>query len=326
MDERASIHSLVARHYGPRPYGRPVKAAPAHITREMRPDDAFRAALSDCLAQLTANAATLRSGRSVAGLHQLRVAFRRLEVALGVFAKEFRQDWLDELRGRARVLSGRMAAARDLDVFVDTLLAGALESGAAPADAIMGAQALRAQAEAAREAAWTTAHNCVAGADFARFLDDVAALAQSRLPIGHERKLPRTAARILARQARRVEKRGRAARRGDEADLHRLRIALKKLRYSSEFFAPLYPARQVKAYLACVRRLQEELGHLNDVANVRGTIAGLLRGRSAQGRSGEGMRLAAGVVLGWYGAQTPRAVKKALKRYRKFRKLTPFWV
>jgi CHAD domain-containing protein len=340
MDERACIHSLVVRHYGPRPYGRPVKAAPAHITRDMRPEEAFRATLSDCLAQLTANAATLRAGRSVEGLHQLRVAFRRLEVALGAFAKEFRQDWLEELRGRARVLSGRMVAARDLDVFVGTLLAGALERDAAPAGAIEGAQALRVQAEAAREAAWATARDCVAGADFARFLDDVAALAQSRLPMGQGRKLPRTAARILARQARRVERRGRAARGGGEADLHRLRIALKKLRYSSEFFAPLYPARRVKAYLARVRRLQEELGHLNDIATVRITIAGLLRGSPAQGKSGEGqseggqseggksgdgLRLAAGIVLGWYGAQTPRAVKKVLKRYRKFRALTPFW-
>jgi CHAD domain-containing protein len=325
MDERASIHSLVTRHYGPRPYGRPVKAAPAHITRGMRPEEAFRATLSDCLAQLTANAATLRNGRSVEGLHQLRVAFRRLEVALGAFSKEFRQDWLEELRSRAKVLSGRMAAARDLDVFVGTLLAAALESGAALAETAEGTEALRAQAEAAREAAWATAHNCVTGADFARFLDDVAALGQSRLPLGHDRKLPRTAARILERQARRVEKRGRAARGGEEADLHRLRIALKKLRYSSEFFAPLYPAKQVKAYLARVRCLQEELGHLNDVANVRGTIAGLLRDRSVQGKSGDGMRLAAGIVLGWYGAQTPRAVKKALKRYRQFRKLTPFW-
>ena len=55
----------------------------------MRPEDAFRTTLLDCLAQITANAATaLRCrGRSVEGLHQLRVAFRRLEVALGAFGR-----------------------------------------------------------------------------------------------------------------------------------------------------------------------------------------------------------------------------------------------
>jgi CHAD domain-containing protein len=289
----------------------------------MRPQDAFRAILSDCLAQLTANAASLRAGRSVEGLHQLRVAFRRLETALDAFATEFRQDWLEELRSRAKLLSGRLAAARDLDVFVGSLLAAALDS-APVAEACGGATALRAKAEDAREAAWTTAHNCVTSADFARFLDDVAALAQSRLPLDHGRKLPRTAVRILDRQARRAQKRGRAAKSGDEADLHRLRIALKKLRYSAEFFAPLYPAKAVKAYLACVRRLQDELGHLNDAANARTTIAGLLRARPGN-RPDDALFLAAGIVLGWHGAKAPRAVKKALKRYRKFRKLTPFW-
>ena len=37
------------------------------------------------------------------------------------------------------------------------------------------------------------------------------------------------------------------------------------------------------------------------------------------------LRFAAGALVGWYGAQTPRFIHKALKRYRKFRKLTPFW-
>jgi CHAD domain-containing protein len=289
----------------------------------MGPEEAFRAILSDCLAQLTANAASLRAARSVEGLHQLRVALRRLETVLGVFAREFRQDWLEELRSRAKLLSGRLAAARDLDVFVGSLLAAALDR-APLAEAADSAGALRAQAQAARETAWAGACACVAGADFARLLDDVAALAQSRLPLGHGRRLPRIAARILDRQARRVKKRGRAAKGGDKADLHRLRIALKKLRYSAEFFAPLYPAKAVKRYLVSLRRLQEELGHLNDAANARATIARLLHIRPGD-TSGDATRLAAGIVLGWHRARAPRAVKKALRRYRKFRKLTPFW-
>ena len=69
-------------------------------------------------------------------------------------------------------------------------------------------------------------------------------------------------------------------------------------------------------------------GARNDVAQVRGTIGGLLRARQpGPARSGDGeMRLAAGMVLGWYAAKTPRALKKALKRYRAFRDFTPFWV
>ncbi|MCP5412886.1 MAG: CHAD domain-containing protein [Alphaproteobacteria bacterium] len=319
MDQRAALHSLVTRHQGPRPYGRPVKAIPAKIRRSMHPQEAFRATLSECLAQLTANAATLRTGRSVEGLHQLRIAFRRLEVTLGAFGREFEQEWLEELRGRAKILSGRLAGARDLDVFVGSLLDGAL-AAQGPVMPAAGADALRAAATAQRDTAWAAATSCIASADFARFLDDVAALAQSRLPLGHARKLTGTARRMLRRQAARVEKRGRAAQSREEADLHRLRIALKKLRYTAEFFAPLFPAPKVKAYLACVRQLQEELGHLNDVAHVRQVIGTLLKEQT----DGD-IRLASGMVLGWYGASTPRTVKKTMKRYGRFRRLKPFW-
>ena len=127
----------------------------------MRPEDAFRATLSDCLAQMTANAATLRAGRSVEGLHQLRVALRRLEVALNAFGREFEQDWLEDLRSRAKILSSRLGPARDLDVFVEKLL------DAPPKWAMREAcRQLRARAERARDKAWKQAGDCVAGTDF----------------------------------------------------------------------------------------------------------------------------------------------------------------
>ena len=71
----------------------------------------------------------LRAGRSVEGLHQLRVALRRLEVALKAFGEEFQQEWLSDLRGRAKILSSRLGPARDLDVFLTELLDAPAEEG-----------------------------------------------------------------------------------------------------------------------------------------------------------------------------------------------------
>lgn len=314
-DPRVTIHSLVRRNLGP---AQPVKAVPAYVAAAMRPEEAFRATLSDCLAQITANAATLRVGRSVEGLHQLRVAFRRLEVALGAFGREFSQEWLEELRGRAKILSGRLAPARDLDVFVGKLLEHAKD--------VEGFAQLRARAQSARDKAWLAATACIASGEFELFTDDVAALAQSQLPLTRQRRLPRTAARMLDRQIKRVKKRGRTAHSQVEGDMHRLRIALKKLRYTAEFFAPLYPKGAVKRYLKQVRGLQNHLGDLNDVANVRAVVGQLLRPEEKARKDNDAaMRFAAGTLVGWYGAQTPRAIRQALKRYRKFRKVTPFW-
>jgi triphosphatase len=320
-DPRAAVHSLIRRNHGADKmvFGKPAKAAARHIAKAMRPEEAFRATLSDCLSQITANAATLRLGRSVEGLHQLRVAFRRLEVALGAFGREFGQDWLEELRGRAKILAGRLAPARDLDVFVEKLLADPPKSGVSE-----GLPQLRARAESARNHAWAAAALCLSSPEFELFTDDVAALASSQLPLTRDRRLPRTAERMLDRQVKRVKKRGRVARNQEEGDLHRLRIALKKLRYTAEFFAPLFARREVKNYLRQLRGLQNHLGDLNDVANVRSVVSGLLREKSRKEDEGP-LRYAAGAMVGWHGAQVPGAIKQALKRYKKFKRVRPFW-
>ena len=326
-DPRAVVHSLVRRNLGKDKtiFGQPVKAVPGRVAKSMRPEEAFRATLSDCLAQITANAATLRpqdsrdERRSVEGLHQLRVSFRRLEVALGAFGREFGQDWLEELRGRAKILAGRLAPARDLDVFVVKLLSEPPKSGVAG-----GLPQLRARAEAARDNAWAGVAACISGIDFERFADDVAALASSQLPLTRDQRLARTARRMLDRQVRRVKRRGKMARSREEGDLHQLRIALKKLRYTAEFFAPLYPKRAVTRYLKQLRGLQNYLGDLNDVANVRRVVGELMR-EKVKKDDDSAMRFAAGAMVGWYGAQVPGAVKQALKRYRNFKRVTPFW-
>jgi CHAD domain-containing protein len=156
------------------------------------------------------------------------------------------------------------------------------------------------------------------------FTEDVAGLAHSRLPLARDTKLSRVAKRLLNRQQTRAMKRGRKAKNGDEANLHRLRIALKKLRYTAEFLAPLYPRRKVKQYVRQLRGLQEHLGAINDIAHVRATMATFLR-ETDNKRTSPGERYAAGLVAGWYRARRPQIAKHALKRWKKFRKVKSFW-
>ena len=70
--------------------------------------------------------------------------------------------------------------------------------------------------------------------------------------------------------------------------------------------------------------MQNHLGDLNDAANVRSVVAGLLREKNKKEEDGPA-RYAAGAMVGWYGAQVPGAIKHALKRYKKFKRVKPFW-
>jgi CHAD domain-containing protein len=127
---------------------------------------------------------------------------------------------------------------------------------------------------------------------------------------------------MLARQAARARKRGKAARSHEEGDLHRLRIALKKLRYSAEFFAPLYKKKKVRRYLSQIKKIQESLGQLNDIAHARAVIGRLAPSSSKDG----GLRFGAGIVQGWYCARQPLLVKRAMKRWERLKDAEPFWI
>jgi triphosphatase len=320
-DILAPLHSTARRNTGSQRLlraGASAKARAPRLSRKMRADDAFRAILSDCLAQATAQAGVLRAGRSAEALHHLRVAMRRLEVMLDAFGTAFGQAWFADLRGRTKAISARLAPARDLDVFLDELWPNVLRGFAEGRSGDFGA--LRRAAEAARDAAWQAVEVCLASEDFGHLLDDIAALSQSRLPMGGDEKLIKLARRLLKAAAQRVRKRGKRARSRDEGDLHRLRIALKKLRYLAQIFAPLHQRKPIKSYLAALKRLQEQLGGLNDIVHVRATITDLLRGADAA-QIGYG----AGLFAGYCAAGRSRRAKKTLRRYDDFRDLTPFW-
>jgi len=72
------------------------------------------------------------------------------------------------------------------------------------------------------------------------------------------------AAAALARQRARVRKRGRKIASLEPDALHRLRIAIKRLRYASEFFLPLTEPDARRKTLKAETALQSLLGRLND--------------------------------------------------------------
>ena len=88
--------------------------------------------------------------------------------------------------------------------------------------------------------------------------------------------------------------------------------------------APLYPKKKVRRYVRKLRGLQEHLGAINDIAHVRTTMAACC-GRRTANAPAPGERYAAGLVAGWYRARRPHIAKRALKRWKKFRKVKPFW-
>jgi CHAD domain-containing protein len=313
---------------------RAVTARPLNLSRRMTLEDAFRVTVLECLAHVVANVSPVLRGRDVEGLHQLRVGLRRLHVAFSAFGDEFRTPALKDLKTRTKAFTDAVAPARDLDVFIDDLFVPmAVQFGHDESFKI-----LRERAEAARVKAWDEALEHLASPEFATFQDDVAAAAEARSWLrGHSVAIDlkarmavrvpvmEAAARMMEEHLMRVLKRGRRMKSLEPRDTHRLRIALKKLRYAGEFYGPLYKKKTVKRYLGRLRRLQDMLGALNDVAQVRAVLSRLTAEESAATHVQADLFFAAGLVNGWHRARVERMNKKAMRNWEKFKRLEPFW-
>ncbi|HID69648.1 MAG TPA: CHAD domain-containing protein [Desulfobacterales bacterium] len=75
------------------------------------------------------------------------------------------------------------------------------------------------------------------------------------------------ARRIIFRRYKKILRAGREiAPETPDENLHRLRIQGKKLRYSLEFFASLFPNNEIKNVIKQLKRLQNNLGDFNDLS------------------------------------------------------------
>lgn len=216
----------------------------------MTPPAAFRSAADAALAQVDANARGALSSPDPEYLHQLRVGLRRLRSALRSFRPILPRKKAKRVQRGLRELSPTLGAARDWDVLM-------LRLSAARAPAPLKAQAQKRRAKARKKAL-----RAIASRDFARLLAD----ARQLQPKDDRGDLPGLAAASIARAHRKLMRQAKGIHWRDAKRRHAVRIRVKRLRYACEFFAPAFPGKQARDYLAALKALQEILGALNDIA------------------------------------------------------------
>jgi len=295
-----------------RPLLRPVTARAPLLDALVPAEEAYSVILFECLAQTSANAAVVLEARDSEGLHQLRIGLRRLRTALSTIGRDVPE--LVALNQRAKDLGLAVGAARDLDVFLETLLAPAM----AELGPHSGLESLESRAQRAREMAWVATFMTLTHPDFKTFQDDVAAAASAKLwtdplPLKHEVPV------LLGRQWKTAKKRARTL--DTPPERHRLRIALKKLRYTGEFFVPLYKEKAVARFMAPLKLLLDGLGHLNDGAQVRGIVGRLVM----EGPPQADLSYAAGLLVGWHQAHSLAGVETMHTRWKALKKTETFW-
>jgi inorganic triphosphatase YgiF len=228
------------------------------------------------LERVLRNEAAVRR-RSMEGVHQMRVAVRRLRAVLSAFSRMLPPEQRRWATGELRWLADVLGPARNLDVFATTLLARAPPRLIEPARL----RELSAAVARQRRAAYAAAIDAIRSPRYTgmmlrllRWFDVCAWRADpSSEPL--RQPIAIVAAQVLGRRLEVVRLRGEDFADQFPEQRHRLRIALKKLRYTGEALASLYRPDKVQPFVRRLKQLQDDLGDISDVQVAHYIVAAL---------------------------------------------------
>lgn len=311
----------------------PVKALPVAMTHDFTTEAGLQAIARACLHQLIANQTLIRVAKPE-GLHQLRVAVRRLRAALSLFAPMLTDTQSQELKSQLRWLTGELNPARELDVFIGRVTKLMVDDKPDLAALLKDLRERRAQAYARvraainsfrfrdlvlRTAAW------VEVGDWTRNGDEL-------VRASRQRPIVATAADELQRRCRKIRKHGKHLRKLSPRRRHKLRIQAKKVRYAAEFFAAAFCGKKADkrraTFIAALEKLQAALGELNDITVHEDLSAGLAQDGMSNGSTRKvrpRKAFAAGRLAGYEEARMASVLRDAERAFGVFSRAKPFW-
>jgi triphosphatase len=311
--------------------GEEGKAAPPIVHAEpvaLDPTMTVEAALQEigraCLAHLLHNEAAALA-REPEGVHQMRVAVRRIRSAISAFKNLLPAADRRRVSGELAWLVDILGRARNLDVFVTDLL----QPARAARSHEVGIDDLAVALNREREAAYERVERSILSERHAAGMLRLSHWFEARgwrdgpaersalltSPIGE------LAPRLLDRRWRAVRKRSKRFGRLTAPQRHKLRIAAKKLRYTMELLGSLFDQNDLQAFMKHLKRLQDDLGYANDVRVASDILAEL----SSRAATSSPVASAGTGLLRWHQKALAQRERKLRKRMRRLNRAEPFW-
>lgn len=272
----------VVRALGPRATAEPDPPKPGVVDPKDPARLAVQAMLRRYIRVFMANDQAVRRGTDD-GVHQMRVAARRLRSALKTFGPLVDADWAQSLRDELKWVADSLGGARDAEVLLARLL-GDLD--ALPPELVIGPVRAKVEQTVGGDLAHAT-ETALATLRSERYLALVDRLVAAgwdpmTTPLAEKptgEVLPPLVAAAwdkLAKGASRVRRKDAA-----DEDWHRTRIKAKQARYSAEAVVPVF-GKPAKALAREAEAVQELLGEHQDAV----VAADVLRRLAVAPRSG----------------------------------------
>ncbi len=252
------------------------------ISAKQSTSEAFGAILRHNFDYMLSWAPIAYSREDIEGVHQARVAFRRMRSALTLFRKAIPRHITDSVGVEMKWIASEMGPARDLDVFIDE----GLEEMAGKIPIADGEKKLGKIAISHRDRAYERLRTTMDGDRYKQFLEDFdrwlanngwfqeEMSAETRVALG--KGIRTYAVKVMDKRLAKVTQGGSNIMTLPDVQLHELRIECKKLRYATEFFSTLFDRKGMAEFTLLLKGLQGLLGTLNDVAVMPGLMEQLL--------------------------------------------------
>lgn len=302
---------------------RPARLGAPQLQDAPTVEDALAATIDHLTGVLIWFAPIAEAGQDPTGVHQMRVACRRLRSALRAFRPAADGAALRRFDAEIRDLAAVLGPARDWDVWLGGLGAELVDT--LPDDKRIG-RLLRA-AQAKRQAAYAALRATLAGAPFRAMIWHGTLLAERRpwrdehpegAPLRAE-ALAEFAAGVVEKRWKKLVEAGTDIGELPDEEFHELRLDGKRMRYVAELFAPLWARKRGRRFLKLLASVQEEFGLANDTSAARGLVSPLAQ------EGGAGMAWAVGVAEGWALARGRRARGRAANAWAELMQAEPFW-
>jgi CHAD domain-containing protein len=272
--------------------------------------EVIRAALAGSVLHLLAADPMVRLDEDVEGVHQMRVASRRLRSHLRTFRAFTEPAWNASLREELGWLGRILGANRDADVLLERL-----RDLTARAHEHTNADRLIQALEAERDAAHAVVLEALGSDRYPPLLDRLVEAARSPA-LTPDAEGP-AAALLTPVQAQWASLRGRvrsAARPPTDEQLHRVRIHAKRTRYAAESLLPV-ARKDARRFAAAAADLQDVLGEQHDAIVMRGWLRAQATERSAD----RATAFVAGELAGLEQVRAEAARERWRGRYRRLR-------
>ena len=285
-----------------------------------------------CLKQILSNQEAVIRG-DTEGIHQMRVGTRRLRAAISLFRRLLTDPMAETIKNDLKWLTDALGPAREYDVLIEEHVTPLQEAEPETSEL----RSLGKELQDRRKHSIARAGEAVRserfrklGLNTALWLVDGAWLRSDDTQVRgcRDGSAIDFAAETFGRRSRKIHKTLEDLVKLAPRRRHKLRIAIKKLRYATGFFASLFDGgkqtEQRKSYQKALKRLQGTLGILNDIT-VHRQIARSVTHPDRRTQTTQDQAFAVGIVAGTERTEVEASLAEAKEARRELAAAKPFW-